>query len=140
MFQVFVPGIPKPQGSKTAYVRSGRAILVEANKHLPEWRKALVGAFEARTDHNEVLFDDAVMFEIAFWMPKPKTNQRLNPTTKPDLDKLIRAIFDAAAIAKIIKDDSYVIEVSARKMWDTHHPAGATITVHDLSPTRRNLT
>ena len=39
-----VTGRPAPQGSKNAYVIGKRAVMVEASKHLPAWRTAVVGA------------------------------------------------------------------------------------------------
>jgi crossover junction endodeoxyribonuclease RusA len=128
MFTIFIPGTPKPQGSKNAYVRSGRAVMVEANKHLPEWRKAVVEALQGRTEH----FEDAVLVEVAFWMPRPKTNKRKHPTTKPDVDKLQRAIGDCLTQAGIIKDDSYIVEWNARKMYADYHPAGVTISIYEM--------
>ena len=47
MIQAFVPGIPQPQGSKNAYVRGGRAVLVEANKNLPAWRQIVTEKLDA---------------------------------------------------------------------------------------------
>ncbi len=44
-----VVGVPQPQGSKTAYVRNGRAVVTEgrtasARENVAEWRRAVSDA------------------------------------------------------------------------------------------------
>ena len=90
MIQAFVPGIPQPQGSKNAYVRGNRAVLVEANKKLPAWRQAVTEKLEAANVSCQPL-QGAVDAQIIFFMPRPKSVTRLLPTVKPDIDKMIRA-------------------------------------------------
>jgi crossover junction endodeoxyribonuclease RusA len=130
MFRLFVPGIPKPQGSKSAFKRGNRIVLVEASKSLPEWRNTLEWTITAYTQENRfttVLRPFSI--ELHFWLPRAKTNAKPFHTQKPDLDKLIRAVLDALTKAKAIKDDSYCVELSARKSWDDFHPAGVEITM-----------
>mgnify|MGYP000482845664 FL=1 len=64
-----------------------------------------------------------------FYIARPKTNKRLYPTTKPDLDKLTRAIGDCLTKAMIIQDDSYVIEWNARKSYADTMPTGVLLTI-----------
>jgi crossover junction endodeoxyribonuclease RusA len=113
MITVFVPGVPRPQGSKNAYKRGSRVVMVEANKHLPEWRQAVYEALRAE----ETQFDGAVTVMTTFYLPRPKTNKRLRATTKPDLDKLQRAIGDSAVKAGTIVDDSYIVTWNAAKAY-----------------------
>jgi Holliday junction resolvase RusA-like endonuclease len=128
MLQVFVPGIPQPQGSKNAYVRGNRAVLVEANKKLPAWRQSVQDQLEAANVSCEPM-QGAIDAEIIFFIPRPKSVTRLLPTVKPDLDKLIRGILDAGTKAGIYNDDSQVIEIVAHKFYsDAEQPAGALIT------------
>ena len=42
---VFVPGIPVPQGSTKAFVRGGRAIVTSANAKLRPWRSTVSEAW-----------------------------------------------------------------------------------------------
>ena len=129
ILQVFVPGIPQPQGSKNAYVRGNRAVLVEANKKLPAWRQSVVDKLEAENVSCEPM-TDAVDVSIVFFMPRPKSVTRKLPTVKPDLDKLIRAILDAGTKAGIYNDDSQVVEIVAYKFYsDEEQPVGALITI-----------
>jgi len=113
MLELFIAGVPRPQGSKNAYRRGSRVVMVEANKHLPEWRQAVYEALMA----SEVQFTDAVTVMSTFYIPRPKTNKRLRATTKPDLDKLQRAIGDSLVKAGTIIDDSYIVTWQAGKAY-----------------------
>lgn len=57
----------------------------------------------------------------------------VEPRRANDLDKLVRAIFDAMTAAKVWRDDSLVVEVSARKLRASPpaQPAGVLI---EISP------
>jgi len=87
--------------------------MVEANKHLPEWRQAVYEALSA----SGIKFDGAVTVTSCFYLPRPKTNKRFRMTTKPDLDKLQRAIGDSLVKAGTIVDDSYIICWNAYKTY-----------------------
>ncbi len=127
MIQVFVPGIPQPQGSKNAYVRGSRAVLVEANKKLPAWRKLVTEKLEAANVSCQPL-ENAVTLEVIFFFQQAKSNKKSFPAQKPDTDKLIRAINDSGTDAGIFKDDSQVVEIIAKKLWATEEtPPGALI-------------
>ena len=127
MIQVFVPGIPQPQGSKNAYVRGNRAVLVEANKKLPNWRKQLTEKLETANATCEAL-EGAVTLEVLFLMPKAKSNKKQFPHQKPDLDKLIRAVGDSATAAGVLNDDSQIVQILAWKLWAEDEP-GAVISL-----------
>lgn len=125
MLTFFVPGVPAPQGSKSLS-RSGH--MYEANKRLKPWRDQVV--FHARRAHGrQEPIDAAVKVTAVFLFPKPKTTKcKDHPAGKPDVDKLCRAVLDSLTIARVIRDDARVVELSARKEWaDTKN--GAQITV-----------
>jgi len=128
MLQIFAPGIPQPQGSKNAYRRGTKIVLVEANKNLPAWRRLVKDKLEAaNTDCQPFL--GAVSLDVMFFMPRPKSVKRELPTTKPDLDKLIRSINDSATDAGVLVDDSQVVEIVAYKVYEAENmPVGALIT------------
>lgn len=114
MLELFIAGVPRPKGSKTAYKRGSRVVMVESNKNLPEWTKAVYEALKA----SEVKFEGAVTVMATFYIPRPKTNKRLYATTKPDVDKLQRAIGDCLTKAGTIIDDSYIVTWNAAKAYD----------------------
>jgi len=83
-----VEGSPTPQGSKTAYVRGGRAVMVEANKKLPAWRMAVAEAARQAMHSTEqvVPMDGPLKVVITFFMPRPaKPKWVMFPASKPDL-------------------------------------------------------
>jgi len=128
MIQVFAPGIPQPQGSKNAYRRGNKIVLVEANKNLPAWRRLVTDKLEQANVSCQPL-TGAVSLDVMFFMPRGKTVKREMPTVPPDLDKLIRAINDSATDAGVIEDDSQVIEIVAYKFYEAENlPIGALIT------------
>jgi len=118
-FRVF--GQPAPQGSKT--IMRGR--LVEANKKLPAWRKAVQEAAEQVEFYSE----EPLEVLITFYLPRPKTVKRKHPAVKPDIDKLIRGTLDPLTQAGVIKDDALVVEVSARKEYCEPGQEGAWIQI-----------
>lgn len=116
----YVHGSPAPQGSKTAYVRGGRAVLVEANKRLPEWRSAVTEAARlAMHDLEQVVpFDQPLKMVVTFFIERPKKPKHEQyPGSKPDLDHYIRAVGDSLTRAGAIVDDSLIVEIVARKLW-----------------------
>lgn len=128
MLELFIAGVPRPQGSKNAYKRGARVVLVESNKHLPEWRQAVYEALMA----SGVKFDDAVHVKVIFFIPRAKSNKRMFATVKPDTDKLIRAIGDSLTKAGTIKDDSYIVQWIANKEFaDQFQQPGVAIWVTD---------
>lgn len=108
----FVEGTPVPQGSKTAMVVNGRAVMFEANKKHKAWRdhvRATVGTLETPSTQ-------PVRVELQFWFERPKTVKRDHMSVKPDLDKLSRSVLDAIT-GGILKDDSQVVILNARKEY-----------------------
>jgi Holliday junction resolvase RusA-like endonuclease len=130
MIQVFVPGVAQPQGSKNAYNRGGRCVLVEANKNLPVWRAFVTDKLEEANAGCEPM-TGAISLTAIFFMPRPKSVTRALPSVKPDLDKLIRAIGDSATASGCILDDSQICEIVAHKVYEAEGlPRGVLITLH----------
>lgn len=115
---IWVEGTPIPQGSKTGYVRGGRAVLVDANKRLKPWRAAVRSAAEeAIRDDEWATLDEPCRVRLAFTMPRPKRPRWVLPAVKPDLDKLTRAVFDALTDAGVWTDDSRVVSLQVDKIY-----------------------
>lgn len=126
--ELFVAGEPAPQGSKNAYKRGTAVVMVESNKRLPQWRKSLVDALQARLGI-EPPFPTGVTVDATFYLTKAKTNKKAQPTQKPDLDKLARALGDALTISGVLKDDSYIIEWRLRKLFAEFEQPGVEIKI-----------
>ena len=130
MLTFTVDGDPKPQGSKRGFVtKTGRVAMVEqAGKPLKDWRENI--AYTARAariaSHWEPYADGAVKVEIVFRMKRPLKPKFPVPAVRPDLDKLVRSVFDACTTAHIWTDDSQVTHLIARKEYGE---PGITVTV-----------
>ena len=132
-----VYGVPVPQGSKTAFVVKGRAVVTDGKKGpaLKEWRTAV--AAEARAwlaQHGAPApLDCPVGVSVTFYLPKPKSAaKRVKfPATKPDADKLSRAVNDAlTGIAYV--EDSRIVELTVRKLFAVDSPPRAEIFVYPM--------
>jgi Holliday junction resolvase RusA-like endonuclease len=129
MFQLFVAGEPRPQGSKKAFNRGAHIVLVEANKDLPAWRDHMKKMFELKMMELDNRFDTAVSVSLTFWLTRPKTVTRQYATKTYDIDKLTRAVLDSLTQGGVIQDDSNVVDLTARKTYADNHEAGVLITL-----------
>lgn len=112
---IFVPGIPVPQGSKTAFVVGGRAVVTDQNrKTLKPWRAVIAEHADiART------FDCPVAVRLVFYMPRPKRPRWTRPAVKPDIDKLTRAVLDGITDGGLIADDARVVDLHVHEEYAT---------------------
>lgn len=115
--EFFVPGVPLPQGSKTAVLTpQGRLNLLEGKRGrraaFDAWRQ-LVKVLARRNVRREPCLG-VVDVVLDFTFVRPKTSKRLAPTVRPDLDKLARAVLDALT-GVVFEDDSQVCRLDAVK-------------------------
>lgn len=141
---VRVHGIPAPQGSKR-HVGNGR--MIESSRKVGPWREAVKAAVLAATSRKPTALDGPVQVDITFILPRPKghygtgrnagkvrTSAPAEPTTKPDLDKLLRSTLDALTDVGAIRDDSQVVRIEAAKVYSwPEEPPGATIHIWRLT-------
>lgn len=122
----FVGGTPAPQGSKSAYVdkRTGRAVVVDGSSTSGKrahraWRKAVAEiAAEIAAEEPESPFDEPLSFAGVFIMESPKSDQyRTRHTTKPDIDKLMRSVFDSLTESGLIADDSRFFSIDVQALY-----------------------
>lgn len=123
----FVPGLPRPQGSKRiGRDRRGRPIILNDNDAaLKVWRRAVAVAAADRWP----LAAEPATVDVTFYLPRGKTVRRALPTTKPDLDKLARALLDGLVEGGLLPDDSLVVDLLVRKRYADASPPGAQVTV-----------
>jgi len=142
---ITVIGIPVPQGSKTirTNLSTGGAYIHESNREtLGPWR-ATVAAEAHRHIDERCPLTGPVRLSVVFTFPRPRSHYRagrhqheLKPgapvycATRPDLDKLLRAIGDALVAGGVLRDDSSIAELVARKRYGS--PA-AHIVVRELA-------
>lgn len=130
-----VYGRPYPQGSMRAFnniVVQGGSATSKAN--LEDWRQRVT--HELDRQHQGQPFDGACQVDLAFrfTIPPSRTKKAVEGqwrTITPDLDKLVRAVLDAATRAGVWVDDSQVVDLSATKT-ETHGAEGVSITIRHL--------
>lgn len=133
----YVPGRPRPQGSKTpGLTKDGRTFMRESGAaQLRPWRKAIRQAAAdavilqfGRGSSAPAFGSDPVSLVLTFGMRWPASHhgRRTWPTARPDVDKLVRAALDAIT-GPVVADDSQVVSLTARKVWaerDVDWPEG----------------
>jgi Holliday junction resolvase RusA-like endonuclease len=124
-----ITGDPASQGSHA--IMNGRIVQVNSKKH-KAWRTAIINEVIATLPADWVPIDGPCELNVMFLMPKPVSVKRSAPSVAPDLDKLIRSVGDALAIAGVYTDDSRITRISARKVYAQGIEPGATITVKAL--------
>ena len=114
-FVSFIPGKAAPQGSKKAFIISGRAVLVDASEGNKAWRKLVTT--KLAQDPALIRYKGAVNVSLCFFMEKAKSNKTNLMTQKPDIDKLARSVLDAMTDSFLIEDDSRVVYLNITKRW-----------------------
>ena len=142
-----VPGLARPQGSKTASVNkyTGRAVMREANKNLPQWRTDVAQAADHAMDGHELL-TGPLLLDVAFIFVRPashftKTGKLVKgapdaPTghNLGDTSKLVRAIEDAMQ-GIVYKDDAQITTLGRpRKRWGIAAATYITVFPDPLDP------
>jgi crossover junction endodeoxyribonuclease RusA len=121
---VEIPGLPIPQGSKRVY--GGRVVDSNADQLRPYRASVLAAVAGAMPDgwsaggHFHV--------DLLFLFPRPRSHYRADgqlresaftaaKITRPDLDKLCRAVLDACTDALVWGDDAQVTRLIATKRY-----------------------
>jgi Holliday junction resolvase RusA-like endonuclease len=125
-----VLGRPQPAGSKRAFRHrhANRIVVVDDAKGSRPWKQQVAGAAAAAKPDDELLAGPLVV-ELVFVLARPKghygtgrnaTTVRAGaparPITKPDVDKLSRAVMDACT-GVVWRDDAQVVDKRARKAY-----------------------
>lgn len=153
---ITVYGEPAAQGSKKyAGHRTNRstgrttAVLIEQSKKVKPWRaqvteaarQALVAGHVGLAPIHRPQLTAPLLVDVTFTVPKPARipkGRRGLPATRPDLDKMLRALFDGITDSKVWQDDGLVVEVRSRKVYPGMHPAaldrpGAAIRIWEIT-------
>lgn len=118
-----VPGVPGTAGSKRAFVRAGRAVIVDACRRHTEWRAHVRHA--ASAVHGGPLLDGPLVLVVAFRFARPAGHygrRGLRPTAppvpwgRPDTTKLLRALEDALT-GVLWVDDARIVDQYATKRY-----------------------
>lgn len=125
---IHVPGVPQPQGSKS---QSTTGHMYESNKNLEPWRKK-VRAAAAEAMEGADPWDCPCWMYIIFVFPRPKSHFNSKgqvkagkpgyKESKPDLDKLVRAIGDSLS-GVVVVDDARFVHIRATKQYTDRFPS-----------------
>lgn len=128
---VFVAGTPAPQGSKRVF--NGHVVDVNP-RALKEWRELV--AHEAQRYGVQRIETEPVQITLDFYFSRPKAHFRANgqikdsaphyPATRPDIDKLARAVLDALT-GVAFRDDAQVARLDVRKRYADNDPTGVRV-------------
>ena len=135
LIELTIAGLPVAQGSKRW---TGRTVIESNDKLLRPWRAAVAAEASEAMAGAEPL-QGPIRLHATFTFPRPKVHYgtgrnagQLKPGVplarpiKPDLDKLVRALFDAMS-GIVYRDDAQVVELVARKLYGS--PAARVVVV-----------
>lgn len=129
-----IHGVPQQKGSKRAFrhKHTDRIVVVEDNKRSKPWQQMIAGS--AAKHSPDYLSEGPILLNVTFVMPRPKKipkNRYGYPSTKPDVDKLLRVVCDALT-GVLYRDDSQIIVCTMSKVYATENsPPGAIISVSE---------
>lgn len=133
MISFFVPGEPKPQGSKRAFFnpKIGRAIMIEANAGQKPWRDSVIAYAKGAVPPTHAPLRVPVVVAVTFYFARPASHLRKDGTVKPaaptrpgryDLDKLLRNLGDALEQSGVLANDTHIAVWEAAKDFSTTGP------------------
>ena len=128
--EFWVPGNPKPAGSKRGFFRPGmkHVAIVDACKESKPWKAQVSATVAQQLPPDFKLFEGPLAVRFVFQRERPKGHTKPNgdlnangrrnpyPTTKPDVLKLSRAVEDACT-GILYADDAQIVEESICKIW-----------------------
>ena len=130
MILLEVHGQPYPQGSKSAFIRGGRAILTEGSTAKGRaghaaWRQAVATAARDYIEAHPgmVTLDEPLRVEMHFcFTPVASDRYRTRHCTKPDSSKITRATEDALVDGGLIRDDALIWHETVSKVYSATTP------------------
>ena len=132
----WVPGRPSPQGSMRAFnsrvVQGGSPA---SRQRLTLWRKAVAEELARRHKGGPYTGPCGVSVTFAFDVPASRRKGAIEQQPRsvaPDLDKLVRAVLDAATAARVWLDDAQVAQLIANKTEVLSGEPGAIIHIWEL--------
>lgn len=109
----YTVGSPAAQGSKR---HVGHGVMIESSKKVRPWRDSIIAAAPTVP----APLDGPIALRIVFTVARPKTAKKtiVAPSTRPDVDKLLRSTFDGIGEAGLWTDDARVCDFTRlAKVW-----------------------
>jgi Holliday junction resolvase RusA-like endonuclease len=129
--EFWVPGAPKPQGSKVFKgIQNGQGVMVESCQELGAWRERVALAASRAVNGAPVLSGIPFTAVFSFVMPRPASAaKRVTPPAvkRPDIDKLSRALCDALTGIVFTDDSAVTTLVATKRLAEIGEPPGVKI-------------
>jgi Holliday junction resolvase RusA-like endonuclease len=130
--RVVAHGEPAAQGSKKAFKRGKKIVLVEMDEGLPAWRAAVEAAARQAAGPDWETIDGPVSIAGEIRIRKPKSTKFTDyPAGPKDLDKILRSVGDALTKSGVITDDARVVHWCVKKVWAEDMP-GLDIDISEI--------
>lgn len=113
--------------------------MFDSNKKLKAWRQSVSEAVSQKMKEEQFTGferDQALSVHLWFTFERPKTVKRIDHTVKPDVDKLIRSVFDSLTTSGLIAGDEQIIRVNASKSYA--ESPGVSCSIHKVLVTNRD--
>lgn len=123
LLDVWVPGVPRPQPRPRAFHKNGMTRMYTPKGPITQWRETL-----SRTIVPGVESIDGSIVDIPVKTILSFSVERV-ATARPDLDNLIKPVFDVLNELQFWADDSLVVDLHATKVKDKENP-GVRIQVY----------
>lgn len=148
LMRVEIPGKPRSQGSMALWSGSDGKERAKYPQHTVAHRNLAIGLIRQVWGSRDPYFGP-VALDAVFFMPRPmshfgtgrnagqiKSSASPHPITlgRNDIDKMVRLVCDALAIAGVIKDDSQIVRILAVKAWEPHSGNGRTTLALEEAP------
>ena len=148
LISVFVPGLPRPQGSVKPMVNkgTGRAFVKYKDTtidHRNQVIHALSSSWHGTGDGVSGPIEGGVVLVVNFWFARPKSHYRtgknsallregapMRMISAPDTDKLLRLVGDALEASGVLGNDSQIDQVIASKAYAPEGKQGTFIAVY----------
>lgn len=120
-FECLVPGPPIGKGRPRATTMGGHVRLYTPKK-TADWERS--AALLARNAWMRAPSEDLCKLEVVAVFSRPKRllrkkdpEERLWHGSKPDIDNVVKSVADSLVMAGVIRDDTQVVEIHARKVY-----------------------
>lgn len=141
MIRLMIVGNPAPQaGMRAVQTARGARLITAGGTNLKAWRNAVADEAATAANQNGCQTGPQELC-VEFRLPMPKSapkhdreaGRRYRPIT-PDVDKLLRGLFDGLTAGGLISDDKIIVKVTAVKVdvWESW--LGADVRLSEVVP------
>lgn len=116
VLNVHVFGLPVPQARPRAFQTSAGRIRMYDPATCKDWKRTVLA--QVLPAKPPAPAEGPLVMDLVFELPRPKSAPKRvqHPTTRPDLDNLLKAIKDALR-GVVYRDDSQIVALTATKKY-----------------------